>query len=248
VAHAEGAVVGELAAPVGLAAADEVDGLDEGLVADLFLLQEGVLLGVEEAAVVAGDAEGAVELGVVAVDDVEEGVQLAPVEGGARRRGEFEIGDLLLDAAEAVVGAVLVVVEGEEPAALAVEDEEEAVEEVEAVVVDVPQVLWAQFVRRQVEEALHEALQRPVDVVLQVLLELDGVLVAGGQGVVEEDAPAGVGPEGGLAEEEGEGAEPPGVGFLEELDEVDFVIDLEAVAGVAVDEAPERAVGEDAPG
>ncbi len=230
-----------------MAVADEVRG------------QEGVALRVEQAAVVARHAEEGIQVGVVAVDDLEQLPQVAPMLPGHCRL----VFDLVVihgaggDPGQRRQAAVAVLLVGhrQQAAALAIEEEQQAVEQQQAVAIDgvaVGRVLGVELVGRRGEEADDELFQRLVGVVAQVALQGAGVGLAAAQHVVEADRAAGVRPEGGLAEEDdevvGHGQRPRLVGRGQRVEQVEFEVNVEPVAGVLVHQPPEAAVAGNAPG
>ena len=136
VAHVERAVIHKLAAGRGVAPAEQVNRLDQCPVADGLLLQEGVQLRVKEPAVVTRHTQEAVQFWVAAVDDVEQVPQPTPINGGRRRWRYLEGCNVFFDPRQAIASAVWIVMEGQQAAAFAVEDEQQAIEQVEAIVID----------------------------------------------------------------------------------------------------------------
>ena len=146
--------------------------------------------------------------------------------------------------AQAVV-VVAAVVDGQQVAVLGVEEEEQAVEEDEGGLANVLQVCAA-LVGEGADEGGVDFFE---DGAGEVAGDLFFVAAAFGDGVFEEAGLGAVlGAEGGAAEEEAEGAD--GVEVVAGLEggvEVDFVVAAGAGEGAAVVEAPDAAVGEDAP-
>ena len=77
-----------------------------------------------------------------------------------------------------------------------------------------------------------------VHVLLQVLLQGDGVGIASDQRVLQKDAALHVGPEGYLVEKEGEITHRLGVALGEQVYQVYLVVDREALAGLLVHQPP----------
>ena len=263
-AHAQRAIVnrliaGETALVVGLAPPGQiVERPDEVAVADELLLQEGVALRVEQAAVIAGHAQEGVQVAVVAVDDGEQLGQVAPMPPGHRRLAidgvvvhlpRRDLGQFTQAALD--VGRVA---HGQQAAALAKEEEQQPVEQQQAVAIDgvaVGRVVGVQPVGRRGKETDDELFQGLVGVVAQVAFQGDGVGAAAAQHVVEAARAGRAGAESVLAEEDGEvvdhGQGLPLVGRGQGVEQIDLEEDVELVAGVALHEPPDAAVGDDAP-
>ena len=238
------AVVDEAAAGVAPGAAEVVDDGGEHVVGEADLFEHGRGLLGEEAAVVGREADG----GVARVDLAAEGGDVVVVVGGDGGKGVAG-GDAIVDVVangftQAVV-VVAAVVDWQQVAVLGIEEEEEAVEEDEGGLADVFQ-FGAAFAGEGADQGGVDFVE---DGAGEVAGDLFFVAAAFGDGVFEEAGQGAVlRAKGGAAEEEAEGAQAVGcVGGLESGVEVDFVVAAGAGEGAAVVEAPDAAVGEDAP-
>ena len=231
------------AAGIALGVAEVVDDRGQHGVGEAHVFEQGRGLLREQTAVVGRQTDGRVAL----VDLAAEGGDVVVIAAGEVRKsiaGGHPLGDIVAYQFAQAVVIVAAVVDRQQVAVLGVEEEEEAVEEDERGLADIVQLCAA--------TGGEGADQGGIDVVEddagKVIRDLLLVAAAFGEGILEQ---AGVGAllraEGGAAKEQAEAAQAVGVLLMEEGFEVYLVEAAGAGAGAAVVEAPDAAVGEDAP-